>query len=36
MLANSLPDGVTPADVWAVLIPIGIITVFLRLSLIHI
>ncbi|MFP7664017.1 branched-chain amino acid transporter permease [Corynebacterium pyruviciproducens] len=30
MLANSLPDGVTPADVWAVLIPIGIITVFLR------
>lgn len=30
MLANSLPDGVTPADVWTVLIPIGIITVFLR------
>ena len=30
MLANSLADGVTPADVWAVLIPIGIIIVFLR------
>lgn len=25
-----LPNGVTPTDVWAVLIPIGLITVFLR------
>jgi len=25
-----LPNGVTPRDVWAVLIPIGLITVFFR------